>query len=33
MRPLEHNARHAFAVLLDLVERAIDRRLPMKLDH
>lgn len=31
--PLEHNARHAFAVLLDLVERAIDRRLPMKLDH
>jgi hypothetical protein len=31
--PLEHNARYAFAVLLDLAQRAVDGRLPMKLDY
>jgi hypothetical protein len=31
--PLEQNARYAFAVLLELAERAVDRRLPMKLDY
>lgn len=31
--PLEQNARYAYAVLLDLAERSVERRLPMKLDH
>ena len=31
--PLEQNARYAFAVLLDLAERAVEQRLPMKLDY
>jgi len=30
---LEQNARHAFAVLTDLADRAVELRLPMKLDH
>ncbi len=31
--PLEFSARYAFAVLHDLARRAVDRRLPMKLDY
>ena len=31
--PLEQNARYAFAVLLDLAERSVELKLPMKLDH
>jgi hypothetical protein len=31
--PLEQNARYAFAVLLDLAERSVELRLPMKLDY
>jgi len=31
--PLEQNARYAFAVLLDLAERSVEMKLPMKLDH
>ena len=31
--PLEPSARYAFAVLLDLVQRAAEHRLPMKLDY
>lgn len=31
--PLEQNARYAYAVLLDLAERSVEMRLPMKLDH
>ena len=31
--PLEQNARCAFAVLLDLAERSVELRLPMKLDY
>jgi hypothetical protein len=31
--PLEQNARYAYAVLLDLAERSVELRLPMKLDH
>ena len=31
--PLEQNARYAFAVLLDLAQRAVEHRLPMKLDY
>lgn len=30
---LEQSARHAFAVLLELARRAVERRLPMKLDY
>jgi hypothetical protein len=30
---LEAKARHAFAVLLGLVQRSVDHRLPMKLDY
>jgi hypothetical protein len=31
--PLEQSARYAFAVLLGLVQRAVEHRLPMKLDY
>jgi hypothetical protein len=31
--PLELNARYAFAVLLDLAQRAVEHKLPMKLDY
>jgi hypothetical protein len=31
--PLEQSARHAFAVLLELASRAIEHRLPVKLDY
>jgi len=31
--PLELCARYAFAVLLDLARRAVEHRLPMKLDY
>jgi hypothetical protein len=31
--PLEQSARYAYAVLLDLAERSVELRLPMKLDH
>ncbi len=31
--PLEPRARYAFAVLVDLAQKAIDHRLPMKLDY
>ena len=31
--PLERDARYAFAVLLDLAERSVELRLPMKLDY
>lgn len=31
--PLEHNARYALAVLLDLARRAVEHKLPMKLDY
>ena len=31
--PLEQNARYAFSVLLDLAERSVELRLPMKLDY
>jgi hypothetical protein len=31
--PLEQSAHYAFSVLLDLVQRAVDHRLPMKLDY
>jgi hypothetical protein len=31
--PLEQNARHAFAVLLELASQAVEHRLPMKLDY
>ncbi len=30
---VEENARHAFAVLLDLADRALEHRLPMKVDY
>jgi hypothetical protein len=31
--PLELCARYAFAVLLDLAQRAVEHKLPMKLDY
>ena len=31
--PLEPRARYAFAVLVDLAQKAVDHRLPMKLDY
>ena len=31
--PLEQSARYAFAVLLDLAQKAVEHRLPMKLDY
>lgn len=31
--PLEINARYAFAVMLDLARRAVEHKLPMKLDY
>jgi hypothetical protein len=31
--PLELRARYAFAVLVDLAQKAVDKRLPMKLDY
>lgn len=31
--PIELNARYAFAVMLDLAQRSVDHRLPMKLDY